>query len=159
MGFSRAQHGLFRPLVIKAWQVHCKANAMNARDLAAKNAWYREELRTASGKTSSADLDQTRAFEKVMAHFEAIAGDSIHWQMRLFRGNARRILHQINQISREHDLDEDYLRAIAKQALQTDFTPELHDLRPETLLTILNAARVYVRRHLKSEPINNDDPY
>jgi hypothetical protein len=92
-----------------------------------------------------------------MAHFESLAGDSIYWQMRTFNGNARRILHQIDQISREHDIDEDYLRSIAKQALQTEYKPELHTLPPETLLTVLNAARVYVRRHLTSQPANDDN--
>jgi len=133
-------------MVTRAWEATCKANSGTVRDRVARELWYRGELIECLGKDSTKTASQTRDFERVMSHFEAILGDSIYWQMQAFRGDAKRIVHEISAICENSGLDEDYLRGIARQALRFEAPPQLIDLSPDQLLIILRAARIHARR-------------
>ena len=140
-------------MVLKAWNAHCDANPpLVSKDKTARDLWYREELQAAFGVDTSSGLDQRRDFEKAMAHFEAVIGGGIYWNLRVFKGDARRILHEINRVATGHEIDDDYMRRIARQALRTSELPELVNLSEEQLLIVLRALRIYVRRKL-----NRDD--
>lgn len=163
MSFTPAQQGIYRPLVDQAWKQHCTANAKPQKDKAAKEEWYRQELVKCLGKPSTKSANKSTDFEKAMAHFEAICGDSIEWGMRYYKGASRRIIHSLNEITVKHGIDEDYCRRVARQALQAlqaDHLPELIDLNPELLLTILNSLRIYVRRHKPhSQTTPDENPF
>jgi len=146
MSFSRAQQGIFRPLLQRAWEVHCRRNAGCASDRAARDIWYRGELLAEFGVDSTRDMTQTRDFEQVMAHFESITGDSLTWGLRIFDGDSRRILHEVDKITKKHGWDGDYLRRIARQALRRNDLPELHTLPREELLVIVRAAKIHAKR-------------
>jgi hypothetical protein len=148
MAFSPTQQRMYRIMVQSAWTRHCSRNAMPVKDLVAKDTWIRDELEQAVGKRSTTACNKTRDFETAMAHFEAICGDDIHWQWQLFRGDAKRVIHNLNELATGHDIDEDYLRRIARNALKRDHLPDLHELPPEDLLTILRAVKIHVRRRL-----------
>ena len=150
MSFSPRQQGKVRPLVTAAWRAICKANNQPVKDPTERDLWYRAELLEAIGKDSTKTAGQTRDFERCMAHFEAIVGDSIYWQMAQFRGDARRILHEIDAICEKHKIDEDYLRRIARVALKFEAPPQLIDLTPDQLLIIVRAARIHARRKSRS---------
>ena len=144
-----AQQGLFRPLVSRAWQSHCRRHGLDAADRTAQRAWYETQLLEACEVRSSSDLDQKRDFEAAMEHFEAIVGDSIYWAMRRHRGDARRIAFQIRGLCEEHEIDESYMRGIARQALHLGHDaalPELGTLTPEELITIIRALKIHLRR-------------
>ena len=146
MSFSRAQQGQFRPLVEQAWYFDCKRTKRDPLDKAGRRFWYEEELMEATGKHSTAECDQKRDYEDAMAHFEAIVGASIYWQMRRLSGDRRRILHEVQQLAQKFDCDDDYMRGIARQALKRETIPEWRDLGPEDLLCILRALKIQVRR-------------
>jgi len=137
-------------MVAGAWAIHCRDTSQDRSDRAARDAWYRAELIECLGKDSTKTASATRDFEAAMAHFESIFGDSIYWQMAQFRGDARRVLHELDAICERHNIDEDYLRRIARVALKFDAPPQLIDLTPDQLLIILRAARIHARRQKRS---------
>ena len=144
-----AQQGLFRPLVERAWQSHCRLQGLPAGDKTARREWYETQLLEACEVRSSSDLDPKRDFEAAMEHFEALVGDSIYWAMRRHGGDARRIAWQIRDLCRAHDIDERYMRGIARQALRLGADaplPELLTLAPADLVTIIRALRIHLRR-------------
>jgi hypothetical protein len=149
MSFSVPQQCLYRPLVDAAWRAHCGRERVRPEDKVAKDAWYREQLRAALGIYTTKQCNRARDFEVLMAHFEAIAGDSIEWQLRMYRGDAKRIQYELGQLCQRHDIDEDYLRSIARQALQVDALPELHLLSADLIYRVLVAAKIYVTRQLQ----------
>jgi hypothetical protein len=146
MPFSRAQQGLFRPIVNTAWAGHATAQGLDPKDKDARRAWYEDELEKAIGIRSTSDADPRADFEKAMAHFEAITGEGIYWNLRLHKGDRRRILHQLQQLADEYDLDERYLQGIAKQSLKAETLPDLDQLTAEHLLRILFSLRKHTRR-------------
>lgn len=148
MSFSRNQHIVhFRPMVARAWAAHCsRLRTAPVDKAAAKDAWYRAELRAALGVDSTNDANPKADFEKAMAHFEAIAGDSIEWQLKLFSGDARRVLHEIRDLCRHYDLDEAYARGIARQALNLEALPDIGTLDARSLVTVLHALKNVTKR-------------
>lgn len=86
-----------------------------------------------------------------MAHFEALAGAGLKWNLRLYSGDARRMLHELGEVTEEHGIDEDYLRGVARRMLAVDDPPALHTLPREMLVRILGEVKRYVRRRLKRE--------
>jgi hypothetical protein len=151
MSFSKKQQGQYRPLVLKAWQAHCKANAL-ALNHPSKRAWYEAELMTATGKSSTAACDAKRDFEQAMAHFEGLCGDSIYWNTRIYGADARRILHEVQTLCRDYDVPEQYLREIARRTLRRDLPPDLAELEYSELVNIVISLKRHVRRHLAEEP-------
>ena len=154
MSFSKSQQKRwFRPLVAQAWAAVCARGEYDAKDKEARDSWYREQLKASTGKDSTLKCTPSRDFEAAMAHFEAIAGSGILWQMKQFKGDHKRIAYAVKQLCAEYEVDEQYCRAIAKQALKREDLPELLDLTGEHLLTVLRALKIHVKRlQLKDEP-------
>jgi hypothetical protein len=150
MSFSPRQQPEFRRLVEAAWQAHCRAEATAADDKVARRAWYEEELEGATGKRTTKECGGGRDYEAAMAHFEELSGDGIEWQLRQHDGDARRIIFQIGQISAEHGVDHRYIQGVARQMLQRDELPSLHDLSPAILVNILGNLSRHVRRQKKA---------
>jgi len=150
MSFSRAQQPAFRKLVKAAWVAVCKAEG-RAATAAPDRSWYEQELFYATDQTSTTELNAGRDYDLAMAHFEGLAGASIEWQMRVHSGDAKRLFHTLAEVTREHDIDEDYLRAIARRMLRVDYLPALADLTRPQLILILGEVKRYVRRRLKRE--------
>lgn len=146
---TRAQQGPFRAVVRAAWAVHAPANGLDPSDRAAERAWYEAELHRAAGVRTTKDLGRGREFEAAMAHFEAIVGADITWQLRAATGNRRRLKHLIHSRIRGANVDEAYMRGIAAQALRLDPDQvDLDTLPPESLKLIL----VAVIRQLQRRP-------
>jgi hypothetical protein len=159
-GFTPAQQGHYRPLVQQAWEAHAKRNGLAVTgDLFADpqtairdpnfRAWYEDELEAATGKRSTCQCDRKRDFTKAMAHFEAIVGDSIFWQMKLHGDDARRIAWNIREVVRQNDVDEVYMRGIARRMLRledADPLPELEQMQYRELLIIMGELKRFLRR-------------
>jgi hypothetical protein len=75
-----------------------------------------------------------------------IARNGIDWQLKLAGADKRPIIHTILEICREHDLDENYMRGVARQALKLEALPELERLEPAQLLIVLQLLRMNVAR-------------
>lgn len=152
-GFTPGQQKHYRPLVDQAWAKHCERNPAVLREAvdkaAARGAWYEEELKEATGKPSTSFCDRKRDFTKAMAHFEAILGESIFWQMRLYGDDARRIVWNIQELVRVNEVDEQYMRGIARRMLRLDDTcplPPLEAMEYEQLLIIMGELKRFLRR-------------
>ena len=154
MSFSRPQQPAFRALVAAAWRAYCQSVSLT-KMLPPYRVWYEWELFNATGRHSTKDCNAGRDYDRAMAHFEILAGAGIRWQMRLHTGDARRLLHELRAAVGEHDIDEDYLRAIARQSLGLDYLPNLEDLPRERLILILAAVRRYIHRRLTREQTAN----
>ncbi len=121
MGFSGPQQAHFRPLVERAWHVHCNRTGRRRFDRAARDAWYRQNLMESVGTYTTKELNQVSDFDEVMLHFAIIADDK-YWIDRLSQGDERRMRYLIKK--RLSDLDEldpftkhtwDYARATYAQ--------------------------------------------
>lgn len=172
-GFSRKQHGYFRPMVAAAWEAHCKRQAAPAAQLQllpadhpqsgaaaameksrlteTQRSWYEENLEAAcgKGKHTTTVCDPKRDFEHAMAHFESIARNGIYWNMRIHGGDARRIAWNIGEICRKHDVEEHYMRGCLRNALQLfhhDPLPRLEDVPYAVLIIIMGELKRWIRR-------------
>ncbi|HEX5177109.1 MAG TPA: hypothetical protein VFV83_08775 [Chthoniobacteraceae bacterium] len=146
MAFSRAQQPEFRGLVAVAWQVFCR-DQNKVATTKVERSWYEAQLIEATGHASTSDCNAGGDYDRAMAHFEALGrSGSIKWQMKLFRGDANRIDHEIKRVCDDHNIDEEYMRAIARKALRLSVLPELHLLTKEMRLTILCACKQQVAR-------------
>jgi hypothetical protein len=152
-GFSRKQHGYYRPMVAAAWLRHCSFSNIAPHpysdDLALCRAWYEAELEAATGETSTTRLDRKRDFTAAMAHFETIAGESIYWNCRLYGDDARRIAFNLREVCRTNEVDEDYMRGMARRMLRLhddDQLPELSKMTSEQLLIIMGELKRFIRR-------------
>ena len=164
-GFTKAQHGRFQPMVDAAWKAYCSRNpaAADAVDKkAAHRAWYEEELLEATGKPSTTLCDRKRDFTKAMAHFEAIAGESIYWNARLFGDDARRIIWNIRDICRANEVDEDYMRGVARNMLRLGHDcamPDLEEMQYDDLLVIMGELKRFLRRGGRPYVKRAEDPF
>ncbi|HWM26555.1 MAG TPA: hypothetical protein VNP98_17190 [Chthoniobacterales bacterium] len=152
-GFSTKQQGYYRPMVANAWLRHCAIANIAPHpyddDLAPCRAWYEAELEAATGETSTTKLDRKRDFTAAMAHFETIVGESIYWNMRLHGDDARRIAFNLQEVCQGDEVNEDYMRAIARRVKglhEDDPLPELAQMSPYELLTIMGELKRFIRR-------------
>lgn len=155
MSFSRAQQPEFRKLVAAAWQQHVRETGATK---AQERAWYEAELWEATGHDSTTDCNAGRDYDLACAHFEALAGVSIRWQMKVHSGDATRIIWHLDEITRKHGIDAPYLRGIARQALRCEELPELADLPREQLIQILGETKRFVRRRKHRAEVSAEPP-
>ncbi len=148
MSFSRRQQPEWQALIRAAWSAHCLAETTTVAPKFDRS-WYEQELFAATGHYSSADCNSGRDYELAMAHFEVIAGNSIKWQMKAHSGDARRILHELRESVGEHEIDEDYLRGVAKRMLRLTYLPQLETLSRQQLIIILGEVKRFIRRRLQ----------
>jgi len=156
MGFSRAQQPEFRALVAAAWIAECKREG-RAVSLKPERDWYERELTLATGHDSTCDCNAGRDYDLAMAHFEALAGGSIKWGMRIYSGDVKRMLHELRKdcaevAIRAAGVNEEYLL----RALQRGFgTRQPWEVSREDLIVIVGEVKRHVRRRLaagKEEP-------
>jgi hypothetical protein len=152
-GFSPGQQGHFRPMRAAAWTKHCEDEQLPVTPADDDNkefrAWYEAELKIATGKPSSKFCDRKRDFTYAMAHFERIARNGIYWQMRLYGDDARRIAWNIREIVAANEVDEDYMRAMARRTLRLADDcplPSLDQMDYESLLIIMGELKRFLRR-------------
>lgn len=150
MSFSRAQQPEWQELIAAAWRAHCTHEGI---ELTKKpdRSWYEQELFLATGQTSTSDCNAGRDYDLAMAHFEGLAGVGIKWQMRVHSGDAKRLLHELRAEVDAHDIDEDYLRGVARRRLRLDELPALETISRENLVLILGEVKRFCRRRLKHE--------
>jgi len=151
MAFSPAQQAEYRRLEKAAWQLHCRRLCLDPKDKAAYASWYRAELGKATGKQSTKDCDGGRHWERACSHFEDLAEDGINHQLRLVRGDLRRIRHAAGKInpawSGQFPTDPDlerYLSGIVAQAFRADIA--LHQLSDAQIRVITQVVRVDANR-------------
>lgn len=151
MPFTKSQQGQYRALEKAAWQVHCRRRGLDSSDTAAYVAWYRAELKQATGRATTRDCDGGRHWEAACAHFEALGDLGIAYQLKLIQGDLRRIRHAAAQIAPEWlrqfatDADlERYVRGIVRQAFGRDI--DLHRLDDAQIRVVTQAVRVAAAR-------------
>jgi len=168
--FSVPQRAEFFPLRDHAWKAWASANGKDAKDGKEKDKWYRELMVRELGVYSSKELCPKDDYCTAMAVMEAIAGGSyfwkaakpkavrefelgrMYWNLRATQTEtARRYLHAIRQLCREHELEEDYVRETARRIGQLDSRPIIEHLKSPTLWKLLAALRIYVNRDRPSE--------
>lgn len=151
-GFTTKQQGYYRPMVAAAWARACQLDPtllLGVDKAATERAWYENELMLATGETSTTKLDRKRDFTAAMAHFETIVGESIYWNMRLHGDDARRIVFNLREVVQENEVDEVYMRAMARRMLRlddTDHLPDLGEMTSEQLLIIMGELKRFLRR-------------
>jgi hypothetical protein len=148
MSFSTREQGIYRPLVTGAWETHCAAEGIDPKDKIAKDAWYRAQLHECLGVWTTKQCNPTAHFRKACAHFEAIIGKSIFWQMQVAGGDIRTARHGLQTLAEEHDIDSAYIAGIAHQMFDT--TPE--NLNAPRLRKLIAALKIHFHRHDPSEP-------
>jgi hypothetical protein len=188
-GFSPAQRPELNAYLALAWVAHCRRERLDqvigARCLRKRCeeagcvycTWYEDMLEAATGHRSSKECNAGRDFEWFMADLEEVHGQDIKWQMKKFGGDARRILHAIEQVSAGAAISEEYLRKIATNALREHDTPvewvmpELHLLAPRELVLVKNAVLAHVRAKVArgelldmpvrtvAAAVNEEDPF
>ncbi len=116
MAFTPEQHRKsYRPLLTKAWKAHCRRECITETTPASKDEWTRAELMKCCKVRSTDEVDPKKGFEKVMAWFEVIAGDSCYWQLRQIRGDANRALFLLEETAHLLRLTDDYISTIMFQ--------------------------------------------
>jgi len=129
----------------------CKTHSARTRKAseeskARQRIWYEQELKEATGHDSTKRCNAGRDYDHAMERFEVISGDGIKWQMKIYSGDANRILFLLDEVCTDHGIDGDYLRGVAKRMLKANYRPELHLLSVDQLLIILGEVKRFVRR-------------
>jgi|GEM_PF-1523260 len=153
-GFTPGQQGHYRPVVQAAWDRHCQLARLPESPADKKTnrtfrLWYEDELESATGKRSTEHCDRKRDFTHAIAHFEAIAENSIFWQTRLYGDDARRIAWNIREIVRANEVEEDYMRGMARRMLRLADDcplPTLDQMEYEDLIIIMGELKRFLRR-------------
>lgn len=164
MSFSRAQQPEFRALVFAAWTAHCRHEGL-ALSVKPDREWYEQELFIATRHTSTSDCNAGRDYDLAMARFEELAGTGIKWQMKVHHGDANRMLHDLGEefgeeALKRHRVNEDYLRATARQSLRLDYLPELSKLSRKQCVLVLGEVKRWLRRAIKRDaaPVETIEP-
>ncbi len=144
MSFTRRQQTLYRPLVDNAWARHAALERLAQGSKIERDAWYRDQLQKVAGITSTTQANRTTHFGELMAHFEAIVGESIYWQTQLAESRLRRVRFALNKLCREHEVEESYVAGIALQMFGTRDLPRLGPDQLEAIITALKRKlRIY----------------
>lgn len=142
MAFSTPQQITFRRVVADAWRAHCRREpGLDAGDRVAMDVWRRQLMHRAAGVYSTKDASPTRDFVPILAAFEAVAGNSIHWQQRLEGDRLRRVTYALDKLMAERDVDPAYVQGIARQMFDTAALDRLTAEQLEKIITAL-------KRHL-----------
>lgn len=157
MALSRPQlnHHLF-PMIDAAWKaVRETLPKKDLSDSAAKDLWRRDMIIQWLGLYSTKQMSPTEDFEYAMMRFEELAGNGIRWRIKWETGAARRRVHVIHQICREYDLEETYVRGIARQALNLQELPLLERLSHYDLDTLIKILKAQAKK--MTVPAGKDD--
>lgn len=155
MGFNKQQQGWYRPIVESAWQAHAAASSLDPKDKTARAAWYQDQLLTCVGVTSTSPLDQSRDFDRAIAHFESLLDSDTYWQEKAESGDYRRICWAVFAKSGPYKIDQtditpQYLREIAQQAFRMQQPPQLSSLCKDSLIVVIKALAIHAGRRRES---------
>lgn len=161
MSFSGSQQPELRGYLTLAWSTRVQSIGGEATPKCLKGKrcqtcafclWYGDVLEAATGYRSTTECNAGRDYDAFMSALEEIHGQSIKWKMRLYSGDARRMMHELQrdlgaEALTEAGVDEGYL----KRALQRGFgTREPWKVPHADLIVILGEVKRYVRRLVKS---------
>lgn len=169
MGFSPGQQPELRLYLTLAWRRHCSDEGLEPSDRCRGSqrcgkcvycAWYEAILFGATRKRSSKACNAGRDYDFLMRDLEIIHDQSQKWQLRACKGDAVRIIFELRKAVADHQIEEHYLRAVAKNMLLIDELPELETMEPEQLIIILGEVKRFIQRRLKSGVafLANGDP-
>lgn len=135
-------------LMGKAWSAHCETTGAARDNVVAFDAWRRDELLTATGHTSTKELNHTTDYDAAMLHFGIIANDE--GVMAHFSGAAERrmmwlirgILAALGKLE-GRVLTWDYARGVAKQM---DLPLRMSECPVEMLKSVFLALDTHRRR-------------
>jgi len=155
MGFTRDQQvKVYRPMVKRAWAAYSRSQGIHPKDKIAWNAWYRATLHEGVGVYSTCQCNPGADFENAMAAFEAVIGDSIYWQLKAAGGPLKRTRHALDQLMREHYIEEDYVSGVSRQMFDTSH----HNLDAKKLAKLIAALKTHLHRH-EPESVGVDVPF
>jgi hypothetical protein len=164
VGFVRGQQPELREYLALAWNAHCDREGVEkaAKCLKGKRCgecgycqWYGDVLEAATGHRSTTECDAGRDYDFFMRDLEEIHGMSLKWSLRAFRGDAKRILHDVQKLCADNLISEEYLQRIGATKLKLARLPELHLLTKEQLATIRIAVKQHVTRGLVAKAHHN----
>lgn len=147
--FSPRQQGIFRPLVHRAWVLHCERAALDPFNKIDRDSWYRGELLRVIGVGSTKDCDQVKDFDTVLAHFAVMAEDE-YWIAKLARAAEDRMVWLIRERLAELDKIEhhpngwEYVVSIYKHM---HLPADMGDCPAQLLWKVFQALDTHVRRH------------
>jgi hypothetical protein len=138
MPFSNLQQRRhYRPTIARA---AAKAG-VEVRDKAALDAFVRGNLHEWLGVYSTKELNAGPDFTFVMMKYEQLLGDGYRWRLQYENQHVNGQVHKIREICRELDLEEDYARGVARQALGLGRLPLFPELSPRQLQTVLRVLK------------------
>lgn len=138
MAFSAPQHYKFyRPVSTRA----AKAAGVDVKNRVALDEWLRANLHAWLGVFSTKELSPVDDFTFVMMKYEQLLGDGYRWARAYQRQHVDGQVHKIREICRELDLEEDYARGAARQALGLGRLPLFEELSPKQLQTLLRVLK------------------
>ena len=159
-GFTRSQHGKYRPIVEAAWQRHAAAENIDPKSASERRSWYEGQLLAATGFSSTTALDAGRDFDAAIAHFEALADNGeTYWQQRVETSDLRRILYDVFPDQRGKKIDDEayqidgvqitarYCEEIAAQMLSLESPKPLRMLSKDILIAVKRRLIIHRKRH------------
>ena len=120
----------------------CRREGLRGATQREKDEWYREVLRDEFGVYTTKQLGRTGDFEKTCAAFEAIAGNSIYWQLRVTAAPLERARLSLKQLMREHDIEEEYVDGVSKHM----FATHTSNLDADKLGKVIAALKIHFNR-------------
>lgn len=145
------------PMIAEAWLAFLRTQPGAVNSSRAKDEWRKARLLEWFGTESTKELSPTDDFEFAMMKFEEIAGGGIRWRMKYASGPARRWTHKIRATCAELDLEEDYARRIARQALKLPTLPLFEELSPRQLQTVLRVIKAQGKRMVATATATEED--
>lgn len=142
---SDGQRRKFFALFNRAWQDWAARHGQDPADADARDTWRRDQLEIAAGVRSIRALGAGLDFNRVMAHFEAVIGDSIYWQQRLSQQAIAYVRHAIG----DPGLSADYLLGVARQSLSDPTLSDLSQLSEAVLKRLIRFLAIDKKRRAR----------
>jgi hypothetical protein len=153
MPFNQKQQAEYRPVVDRAWKLHCQKTGCDLKDKAAKREWYEDILEEKTGLRSSTQCNGGRHYDRVAARFEELAEDDIKFGLALLTGDLERIKYAVTKQNSSY-LDrfksdqsfESYLKGLAVRQFRLDKPSALHDLTDDQIGQLTRSVCIDARR-------------
>lgn len=148
MSFTARQQRFYRGLVDDAWRTDARRNAAPVDSAAAREAWYREELRAAIGVSSTTRANNTGDYDTACLHFAMIAGndDAIGYFSaaveRRYRHWIARRMRDLSRLERR-PVDWPYIVAMWHHM---NLPLDIETAPADSLRTVFQALDTHVRR-------------
>lgn len=141
------QNSVYRPLVATAWREHCRRAGGDPSHAAAREQWYRTEIRKLGLASTKDPIAGTpEKFDELCLHFATLAADDQaigYWS----RARERRALHVLDASLRDAQKARNYAIGIAQRmGLFSGEAMTLDELPAEAVLKVNAAVRLQVGR-------------